>query len=229
MDRCGAQKRSVMQTKACITLLRTTINISIIHILLHNNTGGALLYVSLHISVYLSIYFWVDTGGALLYVSLHISIYLSIYFWVDTGGALLYVSPHMSIHLSIYLWMDTGGVLLYVSLHTSIYLSIYLWMDRESAGGLDRGKRDPGPRPLFENEHTPIEWSWAAVRLCFRVCGGGAAVPAAACRWGLCPHCPGVGRCLSLAFTRYFHHQYCMVYGGLPLRWGGVYCAMVVQ
>jgi len=25
----------------------------------------------------------------------------------------------------------------------------------------------------------------------------GAAVPAALCCWGLCPHCPGVGRCLS--------------------------------
>jgi len=25
----------------------------------------------------------------------------------------------------------------------------------------------------------------------------GAAVPAAVCRWGLCPCCPGVGRCLS--------------------------------
>jgi len=24
-----------------------------------------------------------------------------------------------------------------------------------------------------------------------------AAVPAAMCRWGLCPRCPGVGRCLS--------------------------------
>ena len=27
--------------------------------------------------------------------------------------------------------------------------------------------------------------------------GAGAAVPAAVCRWGLCPCCPGVGRCLS--------------------------------
>jgi len=25
----------------------------------------------------------------------------------------------------------------------------------------------------------------------------GAAVPAAVCRWGLCPCCPAVGRCLS--------------------------------
>jgi len=34
----------------------------------------------------------------------------------------------------------------------------------------------------------------------------------------------------GLAFTRYCHHRYCMVYdiknGG---RWKGVYCAMVVQ
>jgi len=36
-------------------------------------------------------------------------------------------------------------------------------------------------------------------------------------------------RC-SLAFTRYCHRQYCMVYGIQRRgRWGGVYCAMVVQ
>jgi len=34
-----------------------------------------------------------------------------------------------------------------------------------------------------------------------------------------------------LAFTRYCHHQYCMVYGiqGGGGRWGAVYCAMSVQ
>jgi len=29
----------------------------------------------------------------------------------------------------------------------------------------------------------------------------GAAVPAAVCRWGLCPRCPGVGRCLLGAYV----------------------------
>jgi len=32
----------------------------------------------------------------------------------------------------------------------------------------------------------------------------GAAVPAAVCRWGLCPCCPGVGRCLSGVYN---HHH----------------------
>jgi len=35
---------------------------------------------------------------------------------------------------------------------------------------------------------------------------------------------------VSLAFTRYCHPQYCMVYGiQQGGRWEGVYCAMVVQ
>jgi len=32
----------------------------------------------------------------------------------------------------------------------------------------------------------------------------GAAVPAVVCRWGLCPCCPGVGRCLSGVYN---HHH----------------------
>jgi len=35
----------------------------------------------------------------------------------------------------------------------------------------------------------------------------GAAVPAAVCRWGLCPCCPGVGRCL-LGVYNHHHHLY---------------------
>jgi len=34
----------------------------------------------------------------------------------------------------------------------------------------------------------------------------GAVVPAAVCRWGLCPCCPGVGRCLSEVYNH--HHFY---------------------
>jgi len=46
-------------------------------------------------------------------------------------------------------------------------------------------------------EHRPFEWGWRAVGLCSLCLVVGAAVPAAVCRWGLCPRCPGVGRCLS--------------------------------
>ena len=34
-------------------------------------------------------------------------------------------------------------------------------------------------------------------------------MPAAMCRWGLCPYCPDVGRCLSGVYN----HHHCMVYG----------------
>ena len=35
---------------------------------------------------------------------------------------------------------------------------------------------------------------------------------------------------LKLAFKRYCNHQYCMVFGiHRRSRWGGVYCAMVMQ
>jgi len=59
----------------------------------------------------------------------------------------------------------------------------------------DRERGGPGP-PSGVNigRLSGLSALWDCVP---RVCGGGGAVPAAVCRWGLCPCCPGVGRCLS--------------------------------
>ena len=57
------------------------------------------------------------------------------------------------------------------------------------------------PGPSFGGEHRPFEWGWRAVRLCFPCLRWwGVAVPAAVCRWGLCPHCHGAGKCLLGAY-----------------------------
>jgi len=52
----------------------------------------------------------------------------------------------------------------------------------------------------------------APLTICLRLCSPclrvGAAVPAAVCRWGLCPCCPGVGRCLSGVYNHHHMHIY---------------------
>jgi len=49
------------------------------------------------------------------------------------------------------------------------------------------------PAVPFGGEHSQFEWGWRAVGLCSPCLWWWGRL----CRWGLCPRCPGVGRCLS--------------------------------
>jgi len=63
---------------------------------------------------------------------------------------------------------------------------------------------DPGPGPSFGGEHRPFEWGWRFGTVFPVSVVVGVAVPAAMCRWGLCPCCPDVGRCLLGVYN---HHR----------------------
>jgi len=63
---------------------------------------------------------------------------------------------------------------------------------------------DPGPGPSFGVSIGCLSGLGALWDCVPHVCGGGVAVPAAVCRWGLCPCYRGVGRCLSGVNN---HHQ----------------------
>jgi len=69
----------------------------------------------------------------------------------------------------------------------------------------------PGPSFGSEHRHRPFELGWRALGLCSPCLVVGAAV----CRWGLCPCCPGVRRCLSgsRGYT-YPRHQNLVHIGG---------------
>jgi len=86
--------------------------------------------------------------------------------------------------------------------------------------------------------HASVQGHDGAMRVLLEACGHASRV-----LWTAMPKtdpllAPGMQRLeeqqqvmvYQLAFTRYSHHQYCMVYGTqTERRWEGIYCAMVVQ
>jgi len=135
-----------------------------------------------------------------VYIQMYIYIYrvnLSGGPWTCGGGPASTGGVYIGIYIHIYMCMYVCiYICMYIYEYVCMYIYIYIYVNI--------CKYRVNPKSL----NLPAQGGWVGLARCGTVfpvsAVVGAAVPAAVCRWGLCPCCPGVGRCLSGVNN---HHQ----------------------